>query len=268
MYGSFEIYLAAFGVALAGFVALWGLSLRWRDASVVDFWWGPGFLAQVLVADALADGPLSDRGLLVGVLVGAWAVRLGVVLGRRRIAEGHEDPRYAALRAAWDPGFWWKSLFLVFLLQAVLQSVIAWGPIAAALAPATAIGALGMIGVVLAMAGLGLETVADAQLDAFKRRAAPGDLCDTGLRAHIRHPNYAGEILFWAGVALLALEAGAWIGLVGAALVAALLTSVSGAPVLDDRLGATRPGWRAYRARVPAFVPALGRTGGRDRRLQ
>ncbi len=264
MYGEFAIYLAAFAVSLMGFGALWGLSLRWRDASVVDFWWGPGFLAQVLVVDALAEGPLSDRGLLVGVLVGAWAVRLGLVLGRRRIAEGHEDARYAALRAAWEPGFWWKSLFVVFLLQSVLQSVIAWGPISAALAPATAIGALGMLGVVVAMAGLGLETVADAQLDTFKRSSAPGELCDTGLRAHIRHPNYTGEMLFWAGIALIALEGGAWIGLVSACLVSALLISVSGAPMLDERLGATRPGWRAYRERVPAFIPALGRAKSGD----
>ena len=267
MHGSFEIYLTVAGVSLAGFVALWGLSLRWRDASVVDFWWGPGFLAQMLVAAALAGTPLSGRGLLVGVLVGAWAVRLGLVLGRRRLAEGHEGPRYATLRAAWDPGFWWKSLFVVFLLQAALQSVIAWGPVSAALAPAAAIGATGMLGVVVAMAGLGLETVADAQLDAFRRRARAGDLCETGLRAHVRRASYLGEILFWAGIALLALEGGAWIALVGAALVAALLTSVSGAPVLDERLGATRPGWRAYRERVPSFLPALRRPRG-DRRTQ
>lgn len=250
------IHAAAFGVTLSVFVALWGLSLAWRDSSVVDFWWGPGFLAQGVVAALLMPGELGDRGVVILGLVAVWSLRLGWVLGRRRLREGHEDPRYAALRAAWDPGFWWKSLGLVFVLQAVLQATIAAGPIAGVLAEDQTLGGLAALGATVAIAGLALETMADAQLDRFKRTARSDALCDSGLRAHVRHPNYLGEIVFWCGLGLICLEGGALLGLVAPALVTLLLVKVSGAPMLDEHLAATRPGYAAYRARVPGFLPA------------
>lgn len=264
MYGSADHYLLPFAVTLAAFVALWGLSLVRRDSSVVDFWWGPGFLAMLGVA-AVGLETLDTRDAVLIGLVGAWSLRLGWVLGRRRVAEGHEDPRYTALRRAWDPGFWWKSLGIVFVLQAVIQTLVALGALSTLAAPAAPIGVLGAVGIAVALAGLALETTADAELDAFKRTARPGDLLTTGLRAHVRHPNYLGEIVFWVGIGLLGLEAGAWAGLLSALLIAVLLTTVSGAPMLDERLSETRPGYAAYRRRVPGFVPQIG---GRARERQ
>lgn len=257
MYGSWTDYAAAFAVTQAVFAVLWLASLAKRDASIVDFWWGPGFLAQMLTVVWLAGGLSGPRDLVLLALVGAWSVRLGWVLGRRRLAEGHEDPRYQALRAAWEPGFWWKSLPIVFVMQAAVQWVVALGALSGLMAPAGPLGLLAMTGIVVALCGLALETLADAELDRFKRRAAPGALLDTGLRAHVRHPNYLGEILFWAGIAMIVLEVGAWAGALSATVIALLLTRVSGAPMLDERLSATRPGYAAYRARVPGFLPAL-----------
>jgi steroid 5-alpha reductase family enzyme len=257
MFGSWSDYATAFAATQAVFLALWLVSLAKRDSSVVDFWWGPGFLAQLGVAAWASGEALAARDVALIALVGAWGLRLGWTLGRRRLAEGHEDPRYAALRAAWNPGFWWKSLFLVFVLQAVVQWLIALGPLSALMAPESAIGALGALGIAVALAGFGLETVADAQLDRFKRQAPRDALCETGLRAYLRHPNYLGEIVFWIGIGLVALEAGAWAGALSPLLIAIFLTSVSGAPVLDEHLSNTRPGYAAYRARVPGFLPAL-----------
>jgi steroid 5-alpha reductase family enzyme len=257
MYGSLTDYAAAFAVTQAAFLVLWLTSLLRRDASVVDFWWGPGFLAQALTVVWLAAEPLAARDAALLGLIGLWGLRLGWTLGRRRLAEGHEDGRYQALRAAWEPGFWWKSLFIVFVLQAVVQWLVALGPLSALMAPAAPLGLLGMAGIAIALAGFGLETVADAQLDRFKRDAAPDALCDTGLRAHLRHPNYLGEIVFWIGIGLIGLEAGAWAAALSPMLIAIFLTGVSGAPILDDRLSATRPGYAAYRARVPGFLPGL-----------
>ncbi|MEO0993402.1 MAG: DUF1295 domain-containing protein [Pseudomonadota bacterium] len=257
MFGTAADFALAYGVTQAGFLTLWVVSIGKRDTSIVDFWWGPGFLAQLMAVAWMVPGDLDARGLVLLGLIGAWSLRLGFVLGRRRLLEGHEDPRYQALRAAWDPGFWWKSLGIVFVLQAVVQWMIAVGPIAGLLAPSTTFGGLGILGIAVALAGLGLETRADAELDAFKQAAKPGDLCTTGLRAHVRHPNYLGEIVFWVGIALIGLEAGAWIALVSPVLITVFLTQVSGAPMLDERLSETRAGYAAYRARVPGFLPAL-----------
>ena len=63
---------------------------------------------------------------------------------------------------------------------------------------------------------------------------------------------------FWAGLALVVVEAGAWLGLISPILLAALLIWVSGATLIDERLSATRAGYADYRARVPGFIPRLG----------
>ncbi len=105
-------------VVACGALLLWVASVRLRDASLVDPWWGPGFAAVAWTAVAVA-GP-SPRGLLLAALTSAWGLRLGLHLARRRRGHG-EDRRYAAMRAAHGERFWWVSLFTVFLLQGALM---------------------------------------------------------------------------------------------------------------------------------------------------
>lgn len=253
-----SVILIPLAVALVLFAALWPLSVWKRDASLVDFLWAPGFAVQIGLAAWLA-GSVGDRGLVILGLVGVWCARLSVVMIGRRLREGHEDPRYTTLRDSWGEGFWWKSFFIVFVLQAVIQWIISVGPIMGLLAVSEPVGPLALAGIMIALAGIVIETIADRQLDQFKRSARPGALLTTGLRAHVRYPNYSGEILFWLGLGLVCVEAGSPMGLVSAVLIAGLLAKVSGAPMLEERLEATRPEFDAYRERVPAFVPTLSR---------
>ena len=252
-------YLAPLAVAVALFVLLWPLSVRRQDASLVDALWGPGFFIQLLVVQ-LAVGETSSRGLLLTGVVGLWSARLGLVLTRRRLREGHEDPRYRIIRQSWGPTFWWKSLFIVFCLQAVIQWVIALGPISGVMAPPSAIGPLAWIGLAIAIGGFTLEALADRELDLFKRRAPAGALMTDGLRAHIRHPNYLGEIVFWTGIGLIVVDGGTWLGLISPIVVILFLTKVSGVPMLDEHLSRSRPAYAAYKNAVPALLPAFGRS--------
>ena len=250
------IYWAPLLFALTAFVVLWPISVRKQDASIVDFVWAPGFVLQISVALALF-GALDARAALVLCLVLAWSIRLSRTLIGRRLREGHEDPRYTSLRQSWGPSFWWKSLFVVFALQAVLQWLVVLGAIAAATASGQVLGWAAWAGVLLAISGIALEAVADLQLDRFKQSAGPGKLLTTGLRRYVRHPNYSGEILFWVGIAVIGLEGGAWLALISPILMAALLVLVSGAPMLDERLSETRAGYDEYRSRTPGFFPRL-----------
>ncbi len=63
------------------------------------------------------------RGALVLALVAAWALRLAGYLAWRNW-DAPEDRRYQAIRARNEPGFAWKSLYLVFGLQAVLAWIV------------------------------------------------------------------------------------------------------------------------------------------------
>ena len=265
--GDAAIIGTGWGMAAAGFtLALWPLSVLRRDASVVDFWWGPGMALMALTAWTLSGFPTGLHALAATALTAVWGLRLGLVLGARRMREGREDPRYADLRRAWDPGFWWKSLFVVFTLQALLQGLVALGAVATILAPAGPAGPLAGLGIAAALAGLAVEGAADRQLDRFKARAPEGALCREGLRAHVRFPHYAGEMLFWAGLAALAVDAGVWWAPLSALLISALLVKVSGAPPLDEHLARTRADYAAWRAETPAFLPDLRRLGAAARR--
>ncbi|QIE54876.1 DUF1295 domain-containing protein [Pikeienuella piscinae] len=251
------VYLCALALGLGVFLALWPLGLILGDVSVADAWWGPGVLAGLLLTLWIGETGSGARAALLVLLIGVWAARLCFVMLRRRIRHGEEDRRYREIRHAWGESFWWKSLFIVFALQGALQWLIAIAPLAGALAPDAPIGAVGALGALLAALGLGLEAVSDAQLDRFKRQAGPDALLVTGLRAHIRHPSYAGEMAFWWGIWLIAAEASAWWAIISPLLVTLLLTKVSGAPMTGASLKATKPEYAAWAARTPAFIPRL-----------
>lgn len=251
----FTPFVAAFAVSFVVFIALWPLSLAKRDVGVVDLWWGPGFLAATLAAAAFAVAAPGRAYWVALVLTGVWALRLGAVMIRRHLKADEEDRRYQMMRKRRGDAFPLISLFLVFGLQGVLQFVAALPPVATVALGGGAIGWLMWVGAAVAVFGLGLEAVADWQLDRFKADAEREGLMTSGLRAHVRHPNYTGEIIFWWGMWLIALSAGHWWTVISPIMMTFLLIRVSGAPMLSATLKRAKPGYEAYAARTPAFVP-------------
>ena len=252
-----EAYLYALILSLAVFSALWPISVLIRDVSIVDAWWGPGFFGAALLI-FMISGSGGDHAWLMLAIVGVWAGRLGFILLRRRLRHGAEDNRYVMIRASWGPSFWWKSFFIVFLLQGFLQWVVVFPAMASIAVGPASFGALAWIGLAVALAGFALEARADAELDAFKKTAGEGDLLQTGLRRFMRHPNYTGEMIFWWGVWLIAVDAGAWWTFFGPLTLTVLLTKVSGAGITGGHLKQSKPAFREYAARTPAFVPKFG----------
>lgn len=244
---------SAAALVTAAMVALWVVSVRLRDASVVDVFWGPAFALVAWTGVAVA-GP-SPRALLAAALASAWGLRLGLHLARRRRGAG-EDRRYAAMRAAHGARFPLVSLFTVFLLQAGLLVVVSLPLQAAAAAPAEPLGAVDAGAVLVFGTGLAFEAVADAQLARFL--AEPGGafgVMDRGLWRFTRHPNYFGDFLVWCGLGLLGVAAGAPWTLAGPAVMTVLLVRVSGVRLLEATIGTRRPGYAEYVARTSAFVP-------------
>ena len=72
-------------------------------------------------------------------------------------------------------------------------------PITFRLANGGGIDALLVIGVIISVIGLVVETMADLQKNAAKK-ANPHRFVDTGLFGIVRCPNYFGEMLFWTGM--------------------------------------------------------------------
>lgn len=247
------VALSGLLVVLAAQTALWVLSLRLRDASIVDPFWGPGFALAALVYYTV-DGRHSPRGTLALVLVAIWAVRLGLHLIVRNRRSG-EDPRYAAMRERHGERFGRVSLFRVFLLQGGILWIISV-PLLAAVRSTGPLGGWDAVAIGVFAVGLACEAAADRQLVRF--RADPtnrGRVLDTGLWRYSRHPNYFGDAVVWWGLWLAAAAGGGWWTIFAPAAMTFLLLKVSGVPLLEKSLTASRPGYAEYARRTSAFVP-------------
>ena len=117
-------------VALAGLawtaslaLATWAVSLVRHDASLVDRVWAILIAGAGLVYLALLPAPQTARGLCMALIGSAWALRLCIYITWRNWGHG-EDRRYQAIRARNQPNFGFKSLYLVFALQAVLAWIV------------------------------------------------------------------------------------------------------------------------------------------------
>lgn len=250
------VAIAAAGALAVVLLALWLLSLRLRDASIVDIWWGPGFAMVAWIAWALGQG-WPARSLLVAVLVSAWGLRLGGYLFWRNHGKG-EDPRYVAMRRHHGGRFAWVSLFSVFGLQGVLQWIVSLPvQVGLALPGPAAWTAWDFAGTALVVTGLAFESVADVQLARFRANPANrGQVMDRGLWACSRHPNYFGDALTWWGIFCVAAAtpAARWTAF-APALMTFLLLRVSGVALLERSIGKRRPQYADYVARTSAFVP-------------
>ena len=247
--------LATALLVAAAMVLLWLVGTALRDVSIVDVFWGLGFVTIAHWTRATTAG-VPTRAWLVTLLVTAWGVRLGAYLLWRNWGGG-EDYRYQAMRRHYGARFWLVSLVVVFGLQGALMWVISL-PVQLAVAAPTpaALGWLDALGTVLVAIGIGFEAVGDWQLARFKADPANrGKVMDRGLWYYTRHPNYFGDAVVWWGLFCFALATGHPWTMVGPLVMTYLLTRLSGVPLLEKKLGKTRPGYADYVARTSSFVP-------------
>jgi len=260
-----RFYLLNLLVILLLMVCVWLLSLRLKDAGIMDIFWGAGFILVSWVTFFISDG-FSGRALLVALLVTLWGARLAIHIGTRNIGKG-EDRRYRAWREKYGEGFWWISLFKVFLLQGVILWVISLTVQAAQIsASPSRFAALDIAGSLVWAAGMFFEAVGDWQLKRFKADPdSKGRVMDRGLWAYTRHPNYFGESLIWWGIFLVSMADGSNIwSIVSPVLITYLLLRVSGVAMLERDISDRRPEYRDYIIRTSAFIPWIRKKGEGD----
>jgi steroid 5-alpha reductase family enzyme len=251
-----EIAAIGIGVLLAYMTALWAVSLALRNASIVDIFWGLGFVVAGLTYFVLGDG-FDGRRILVLALVALWGLRLSGYIGWRNTGKG-EDYRYQAMRERAGAAFWWRSYFQVFLLQGVLLWIIS-APLLASMDNTDPghFSALDVLGALIWMVGIFFEAVGDYQLARFKADPAnKGKVMRGGLWRYTRHPNYFGDATVWWGLWVIA--AGTpwgWATVFAPVLMTALLLRVSGVALLERTITRRRPEYADYIESTSAFVP-------------
>ena len=249
----FATWFSALPFLLGAATLTWLLSLLLRNVSIVDSLWSL-MLFMAGVVYALGSDPRAPRLSLALWLLAIWAARLAVYITSRNAGKG-EDRRYVEIRERNQPGFAWKSLYLVFWLQAALAWVISL-PLLGAFASNEPLGWLDYLGASLWIIGFVFEAGGDWQLSRFKKNPAnDGQVMNRGLWRYTRHPNYFGEFCIWWGFWLMALAAGAWWSLPGPLLISFLLLRVSGVSLLEKDIGNRRPQYADYVLKTNAFFP-------------
>ena len=177
----------------------------------------------ILVA-LVGSSDLDLRAIVVSMLVGVWAARLGSFLFLRARNTGG-DGRFDTIKHHPGTFFSWWSLQALWVLVtgscslAVITSM-----------ERQSFGWFAGVGVALWGVGFLMEIVADRQKTQFRSESKnTSSFIHSGLWAWSRHPNYFGEILLWIGIAVVAiplLSGWRWIALISPIFVFVLLLSL------------------------------------------
>lgn len=256
-----ELLGLSLAVVVGYMTAIWLLSLALRNASIVDVFWGLGFVVLALVYLAGGDGFLG-RKVLITTLVAIWGLRLSLHILWRNWGQG-EDYRYREWRERAGGRFWWTSFFQVFLLQGGLLWLISAPLLAAQFYESPDnFTAVDILGALVWGIGFYFESVGDWQLARFKSDPAnKGRVMRTGLWRYTRHPNYFGDATVWWGLFIIAAATGEGVWTIfSPVLMTFLLLRVSGVALLERKQAQTKPGYREYIESTSAFLPWLPRT--------
>lgn len=252
--------------AVVSFVTHWMIAAPSLITSSEKYFDFTGMVATLLVVltamfALLSSGAqVSIRSVFVASFVSVWTLRLGIFLYKRIVKAG-EDIRFRDIKKSL-PKFlmtWTLSALWVFLTTVNAITLIALNPL-------EPIGIFFIMGALLWLLGFGFEVIADRQKKHFSEQPKnEGRFITQGLWSVSRHPNYFGEIILWAGIAIISLPfLSGWqfVTLVSPVFVFLLLTRISGLPFLEDKAekkwGEDKD-YIEYKKRTPILVPFFGK---------
>ena len=252
--------------AIVSFLTHWMIAAPSLITSSEKYFDFTGMVATLLVVltamfALLSSGAqVSIRSVFVASFVSVWTLRLGIFLYKRIVKAG-EDIRFRDIKKSL-PKFlmtWTLSALWVFLTTVNAITLIALNPL-------EPIGIFFIMGALLWLLGFGFEVIADRQKKYFSEQPKnEGRFITQGLWSVSRHPNYFGEIILWAGIAIISLpflSGWQYVSLVSPVFVFLLLTRISGLPFLEDKAekkwGEDKD-YIEYKKRTPILVPFFGK---------
>jgi steroid 5-alpha reductase family enzyme len=151
-------------------------------------------------------------------------------------------------------------MFGLMIVQAPVTAALSLSVILAARQPATSLRLWDVLGVLIFIGCVAGEGVADAQLAAFRAdHGNKGKVCDRGLWAWSRHPNYFVEAAVWLAWPVIALDVGRpWtlVSLLAPLLMYLTVRYASGVPPLEEAMLRSRgDAYRRYQDRVSVLIP-------------
>ncbi len=256
-----QIYFEGLLFILGLFTLVWIYSIKIRNVSIVDIFWGFGFVL-LNAGYFYKTGDYSIRKLLMLFFVTVWGLRLSIHLYFRNKGKV-EDFRYREFRKRYgEKRYWWFSFFQVFLLQGILLWLIS-APLLAVqfYSLGNTLKLIDFVAIFLWLVGFTFEAGGDFQLKKFK--AYPenkGQLLQQGFWKYTRHPNYFGDAAVWWSFGLFSIASGSYFPVAGSILLTWLIIKVSGVSMLEKTLSKNKNGYNDYITRTSAFLPWFPKT--------
>ncbi len=235
---------------------LWLISIPLKNVSIVDIFWGIGYLVAISVYTFLSDDVFTRQWVLF-ILVLLWSIRLSGYLFFRNYGK-EEDFRYQEFRRHYGVNrYWWFSFFQVFILQGLLIALVSLPLLGVNLyTQNNELNLIDYVAIVVWIIGFLFESLGDYQLSKFKSNPDnKGKVLNIGLWRYTRHPNYFGDAAVWWSFGLFSIASGAYWYIIGSLVMTFLIIKISGVSLLEKSLKDTKPKYRDYVSRTSAFIP-------------
>ena len=251
----FPLYLQGFLLILGLMTTLWIVSIFLKNVSIVDMFWGLGFV--FVNTYYFLNTEMTSEKIILFVLVTIWGLRLSAYLAWRNIGKP-EDFRYQEFRKKYGENrYWWVSFFQTFLLQGILMFIISLPLLGINLnSTSDNLNLLDYLGILIWTIGFIFEAGGDFQLARFKaNKLNKGKVLNSGFWHYTRHPNYFGDSAVWWGYGLICISTGSYWYATGSVIMTLLIIKVSGVALLEKSLKDQKPQYKDYIEKTSSFIP-------------
>jgi steroid 5-alpha reductase family enzyme len=239
-------------VILTCYIVLFWISIKLKDNSIADVFWGLWFVIISLTL-FLFESEKNIAQILTLMCISIWWLRLFFLFFSRKIKKTWEDPRYWKWRDEWKY-FYTRSFFQVYLLQMALMFIIAT-PLFFVFLNSEVNSYFLIIGLMIALIWLWFEAFADYQVKRFIKNKKKWEnvVYTEWLYKYSRNPNYFWESTFWLGISIISLHISIfWI--LWYLAITFLLLKVSGVP-MKEKSHSKKDNWQPYASKTNTFFP-------------
>ena len=255
--------MTAFPISL---LVLLGVALLVSSMGFKNYVWfislGYGFsiAAEGVTMLIFYSSALTLSGVLLSALLILYGLRLsGYLAIREAKSSSYKKHMKSEIKDGKTVPFGVKCAIWVTCALLYLTQVL---PVLYRFSTGAANSVMAYVGAAVMAVGLILETAADMQKNAAKKKN-PRRFVDTGLYRIVRCPNYLGELIFWTGVFLSGIGAlsTAWQWILAslgyAGIVFVMFSGARRLELRQNRNYGDDPEYQAYVKKVPILLPFI-----------
>lgn len=231
------------------------IAVTQKTDKVTDLSYGISFVTIAAYFYFLLPNATFSQTIIFLIIL-LWGIRIALFLFQRVLFLG-KDARFDGIRenAKKFGQFWLLQALSIWIIMLPANLHLTTKPV-------VPFSIISLVGTVIALTGLIIETAADFQKSSFKKNPLnKGMWVNTGLWKYAQHPNYFGEMLVWWGIFIIgipSLYGFGWLTIVSPLYISALLLFVTGIPTIrsshEQKYG-SNPKYHEYKQNTRLLIP-------------